>query len=645
MTQTRRIARLMVFAVLVAGTCAWVDAQQDHDGRGFDVESDVARRFDAGRKWAVVIGVEKYSDPRISSLDFCVDDAQEMASVLVEKCGYLPERVLVITDEENDADRRPTCDNLRQQVRRWLLKAQPGDTVLVFFSGHGFSQDGEGFLASGDCRKDNLGLTCLRTSEVRRMLSDCKAGQKLLALDCCRAGATRGGEGSSTRGVSIENAFGSAKGLITLAGCNPEQFSHEWPKQQRGFFTHFLSFGLRGAADRDRNGVVDSDELYTYVFKQVPQAVRHERGSGSEQTPVRSIGTDVEGVFPLARVIPATAELPGIGKELSVLAGEIATLLADRLPATVAVGDFAGPARLRATAGPLITQILSVELTRRGLSVDIFGDYSIDGWFESYEDKESGHLGLRVWGKVTDSTGKALFDFDRAAFGTADLLRVFGATGTISPTADERSRNDQFRERLRRPTTYVSAEEPSQIFAAKDSPYGIEILVEEGSNLKPRPARVVAHQAVVEVDMDEIYAVRLINRSAYEAAVELSIDGLSMFTFSENQQYRYMIVAPKAEAIIKGWHRTNQRADAFKVTEYSESAAAKTLSSKGASVGTITAIFRAAWEPGGSPPPDEPARGANAGTGFGPPRKTDLKEISRAIGAERASVSVRYLKQ
>lgn len=639
MTLICRTARLLVFAVLVAGTCPLFCAQGDSE-----VERRAQRRFDGGRKWAIVIGVEEYSDAQINSLDFCVDDAQAMASVLVEKCGYLPERVLLITDEENDADRRPTCDNLRQQVRRWLLKAEPGDTVLVFFSGHGFSQEGEGFLAPGDCRKDNLGLTCLRTSEVRRMLSDCKASQKLLALDCCRAGATRSA-GPSTRGVSIEGAFGAAKGLITLAGCNPEQYSHEWPQQRRGFFTHFLAFGLRGAADGDRNGLVDSDELYAYVFKHVPQAVRRERGTGSEQTPVRILGADVEGVFPLARVIPKTSELPAIGKELAVLAEEIAARLSEEVPGTVAVGDFAGPARLRATAGPLISQVLSVELTRRGLTVDIFGDYSIDGWFESYEDPESGHLGLRVWGKVTDSTGKALFDFDRAAFGTAELLRVFGATGTISPTADERSRNDAFRERLRRPTTYVSADDPSRIFAAEDSPYGIEILVEQGSKLKPRPARVVANQAVVSVDMDEIYAVRLINRSSYDAAIELSVDGLNMFTFSENQRYRYMIVASKREAIIRGWHRTNQRADAFKVTEYSQSAAAETLSSKGASVGTITAIFRAAWEPGDSPPPDEPARGPDAATGFGPPRKTDLKEVTRIIGAERASVSVRYLKQ
>ena len=157
----------------------------------------------------------------------------------------------------------------------------------------------------------------------------------------------------------------------------------------------------------------------------------------------------------------------------------------------------------------------------------------------------------------------------------------------------------------------------NQIFAAKDCPYGIEILVEEAGNLKPRRAHLARHNALVQLGRDEIYAVRLINRSPYEAAVGLTIDGLSMFAFSENQTYEYMIVDPGAEPVITGWHITNERADAFKVTEYSRSAAARSFSSPGTSVGTITAIFRAAWPEGDSPPVDEPSsRTADSATGF-----------------------------
>ena len=116
----------------------------------------------------------------------------------------------------------------------------------------------------------------------------------------------------------------------------------------------------------------------------------------------------------------------GLGTELSILAKQIAEKLGDRKLAKLAVGNFAGPASLRATAGPLITQILSAELVKCGLAVEVFADYSVDGWFERYEDKQSKHLGLRIWGKLTDSAGKALFEFNRAAFGTSDLLPVFG---------------------------------------------------------------------------------------------------------------------------------------------------------------------------------------------------------------------------
>jgi hypothetical protein len=32
-----------------------------------------------------------------------------------------------------------------------------------------------------------------------------------------------------------------------------------------------------------------------------------------------------------------------------------------------------------------------------------------------------------------------------------------------------------------------------------------------------------------------------------------------MFTFSENQSYRIMVVPPRSSRIVAGWHRSNQR--------------------------------------------------------------------------------------
>ena len=48
--------------------------------------------------------------------------------------------------------------------------------------------------------------------------------------------------------------------------------------------------------------------------------------------------------------------------------------------------------------------------------------------------------------------------------------------------------------------------------------------------------------AFLKINRDEIYAVKLINDSPHDAAVTLTIDGLSVFAFSENSNYTYWIV-------------------------------------------------------------------------------------------------------
>ncbi len=221
---------------------------------------------------------------------------------LVERCGYDPERILLIADDQK-AHLRPLKINLQGQVQKWLMHAEPGDTVLVFFAGHGYlDDDRQHFLAPQDCQRVNLGLTGLRTTELREMLRQCKATQKVLVLDCCHAGGKRdlpAGPSSQELGAS----FRAAKGLITLASCSERETSSEWEAKGHGLFTYFLAEGLAGSADGNKDGLVDSDELYAYMLDQV--TLVGQRDLNAAQTPVRIIGEDVVGRFLLARITPS----------------------------------------------------------------------------------------------------------------------------------------------------------------------------------------------------------------------------------------------------------------------------------------------------------------------------------------------------
>jgi uncharacterized caspase-like protein len=71
----------------------------------------------------------------------------------------------------------------------------------------------------------------------------------------------------------------------------------ELPELGHGIFTYYLTEGLRGAGDLNRDGIVSLQELYEYVEAQV---VRKSRAVGGKQHPL--LKGEQEGILPLTRV-------------------------------------------------------------------------------------------------------------------------------------------------------------------------------------------------------------------------------------------------------------------------------------------------------------------------------------------------------
>jgi hypothetical protein len=144
---------------------------------------------------------------------------------------------------------------------------------------------------------------------------------------------------------------------------------------------------------------------------------------------------------------------------------------------------------------------------------------------------------------------------------------------------------------------------------------------------------------------DETYAVRLINDSAGDVVVSLSIDGLSVFAFSEGTSSDRFLVPSHGSLTVPGWYRTSALWDSFKVTGYARSDAAESLP-PAKDTGTITALFAATWPVGGLPPSGEASAGLGAGAGDSrsvrPNVFSSSSGIVRELGRTRAAVTVRY---
>jgi serine/threonine protein kinase len=340
----------------------------------------------------------------------------------------------------------------------------------------------------------------------------------------------------------------------------------------------------------------------------------------------------------------ATTATDDLHRELAELAKQVKALLDQKGNDAIAMGDFRGPARLASSAGTAIAKALADDLQKLGVIVRRGAALEVNGEYRDVEDQETRRLAIEIKARVVDRSGTEVVAFQpRGVFAETPIAALTGISASLPPDRDDEERNKVLARALDDPKVHVAG---TRIAAQPDSPYAIEILVKSGADYRPRAASVNEEGfATLTMRPGEIFEIKLINDSANDVAVALSIDALSVFAFSENTKYTRWFVPSHQSVTVSGWYRTNGLSDAFKVAEYAQVAAAERLPSpKG--MGTITASFAAAWPRGTLPPEDELAGhlGGRSGhaTAAGPPVTSNFAEQVREVGRIRAAVSVRY---
>jgi len=264
----------------------------------------------AREQWAVIIGVGRYDSAGIPFLKYSVPDADAMYEVLTAGAGFKKDHVFLLTDR---AERKPTLRNIKYALGTLLARsARKDDTVIVYFAGHGapevdprgIERDGLAkYLIPSDADPDDLYSTALPMDELQTIFGRIEAERVVMFLDACYSGAAGGRTFASkkTRAGSVDDLFlerlTRAKGRAIITASRPAEVSIELPELGHGIFTYFLTEGLRGAADLNRDGIVSLDELYAYVEQQVS---RKSRAVGGNQHPVMK--GELEGVLPLTKV-------------------------------------------------------------------------------------------------------------------------------------------------------------------------------------------------------------------------------------------------------------------------------------------------------------------------------------------------------
>jgi uncharacterized caspase-like protein len=240
-----------------------------------------------GNTWALVVGIGNYKNPEIPKLQFTADDARLFYGYLTSPEGLAvrPERAVILLDEQ------ATVANIRSALGDFIAKkAQPQDTVVFFFAGHGGNEldlltgsrpETAKFLVAYDTEPDRYYGTALNMKDDLGYVFEKRiaAQSALFFLDCCYAGAAGQASARSMqgRGILKTQAMGIAvtpstpvadveagdkKTLIAMA-CRPDESALETATLKHGVFTAASVEALNGAADADGDGVVSAGEYKT----------------------------------------------------------------------------------------------------------------------------------------------------------------------------------------------------------------------------------------------------------------------------------------------------------------------------------------------------------------------------------------------
>lgn len=321
--------------------------------------------------WAYLVGVEDYQ--KAPKLAYTVNDVKKLAEVLTQYGHCDPNGILELTDQENERGKQPYQASILYSLPRFVKSPEAQDTVIVYFSGHGFrADDGRLYLAPIDCDPKAATKTGISVEWLREQLLACKAGFKLLILDACHAGSEKGDDVESISAKDIGDQFKQAAGVITLASSTADEKSQIWQFKEQSLFSYWLTQGLKGHADADGDGNVNVDELYQYVHSHVTQTakVRFTRS----QTPVRIVGPRIAGVPTVSKLRPQ-----GLKQVMADMADQISGTMDERELAKIGVLEFTNDTKYGEMLGAnfgLLGRYCSEEL-ERNLTNRSTGNYQV----------------------------------------------------------------------------------------------------------------------------------------------------------------------------------------------------------------------------------------------------------------------------
>ena len=270
-------SRVFLGLTLVVLLYATTASAQTQSSRGIFVSPTTG--VSVGTVWGVFVGVSRYEHKDLN-LTYADRDAHSLYVFFSEHFSgrVPPDHFKLLTNDQ------ATRGKVLQTLSEVLRLAQPEDLVMISLAMHGLPDTAGNdlyFLAydTDASYPEDRGIS---QYDLIKQIQRSKVRKIVMMLDACHAGAF----GSSPTLLRSANTSEINRMLITLGqvqdgiavltSSSAAEMSQEGEQfcGGHGAFTCALVEGLKGAADSDRNGLVQIRELFDYTYREVKRLTK-----------------------------------------------------------------------------------------------------------------------------------------------------------------------------------------------------------------------------------------------------------------------------------------------------------------------------------------------------------------------------------
>lgn len=164
-----------------------------------------------GSYYALLIGINNYTDPAISDLDNPIKDATSLEEVLLSNYTFEKDKVILM--------KNPKSDEIIIALDELAHKITPDDNLLIYYAGHGWWDERAniGYWLPSDAKQVNK-AAWFRNSTLCDYLKEINSKHTLLIADACFGGSifkTRSAFADAPKAINMLYELPSRKAMTS----------------------------------------------------------------------------------------------------------------------------------------------------------------------------------------------------------------------------------------------------------------------------------------------------------------------------------------------------------------------------------------------------------------------------------------------